>query len=160
MLILVTGSIYFTNKQLMQTILSKYPNAKFRHGGADGADKMVSKLFPSQIEKVFRPKYSGTFSEYDRKAPLKRNIEMLETEPIPDLVIAFYHGTKTGGTLFTVTEAIKRKILVKEYIQKSVNIKQLFKVIKAGLKSPDSCTDEEIILLKRYYPWMFKNKNE
>lgn len=99
-----------------------YSNVWFRHGGAKGktksqsADFLVSKYFKN-IEQVMRPQYSGTWTWEDRKAPFKRNIEMLETIPVPKLVCAFFYEKRKGGTLHQVNEAKKRNIPVVEFIQ-------------------------------------------
>lgn len=34
--------------------------------------------------------------------------------------------------------------------------RMIFKQLKAGIRSKDSLTDEEIKLLKRYYPFLFR----
>ena len=112
MKILITGSRKFTDGVLMNKVLAQYPKAKFIHGGAFGADKMVSHLFYDQVEKIFYPKYKN---QYDKYAPLRRNKEMVETKP--DLVIAFYYKEKMGGTRHTVECAKQLGIKVMEYIQ-------------------------------------------
>lgn len=114
MIILITGSRKFTDVKLMYESLLPYAhNNLFRHGGANGADKMVSVLFPERIERVFIPDWK----RYGRGAGLKRNIEMLDADPIPMSVIAFFYQTRSGGTLHTVNQAYKREIAVLEYIQ-------------------------------------------
>lgn len=121
-IVLITGSRKFTNEEIIKSALENflfnYPDAKFRHGGAIGADQMVSRLFPDHIEEVFEPEYTGKFDQYDNDAPKRRNIKMLETEPKPLFVYAFYYQFKSGGTLHTVNEARKRDIAVMEYIQR------------------------------------------
>ncbi len=99
--------------------LSKELQAKFlvRQGGAIGADFHARVLARTHreflnLERTFKPNYG----KYGRGAPLVRNIEMLETNPIPQLAIAFYDHMKTSGTQHTVKEAQKRNIKTYEYI--------------------------------------------
>lgn len=131
-LILITGSRKFTDKNLMKNaiddIIQRKKQIKIRHGGArlykkrkvvenSSADYLSSILYPNLIERVMRPQYSGNWTWEDRTAPFRRNIEMLEIAPIPDLVCAFFYLERKGGTLHQVNEAKKRNIPVKEFMQ-------------------------------------------
>ncbi len=121
-LVVICGSRTFTYQDFMLLKLqelSKELQAKFlvRQGGAIGADFHARVLARTHreflnLERTFKPNYG----KYGRGAPLVRNIEMLETNPIPQLAIAFYDHMKTSGTQHTVKEAQKRNIKTYEYI--------------------------------------------
>lgn len=78
------------------------------HGGADGADTMVDRACEDlEIRAfVFRPDYR--FAK-DRRAPILRNLRMLDDRP--NLVLAFWDG-KSRGTKMTMDEARARGIKV------------------------------------------------
>ena len=88
-----------------------------RHGGASckdaetGAELSADMLADAAARalglevEVFRPDYK----RYGRGAPLKRNDEMLDTEPLPVLVIAFQRD-ESSGTGYTISGARTRSI--------------------------------------------------
>ncbi len=118
-LIVVCGSRTFNDKEYMREKLKelsiKHGNFIIREGGAIGADLQARMICREEVwlrhDRTFRPKYS----RYGRTAPLKRNIEMIVTKPIPKLVVSFYDRVKTPGASHTVNNAKKRGIKTYEY---------------------------------------------
>jgi hypothetical protein len=109
MTVLVCGSRTFNDERAVRAALALLPRGtKIIHGGARGADKLAATVADSmgfQVEE-FLPDYS---TGRGRRAPLDRNLHMLDQNP--DLVIAFWDGRSTG-TKFTIDEARKRGIRV------------------------------------------------
>ncbi len=89
-----------------------------RHGGASAKDPKTheelsadmladsaARSFGFEVQ-VFRPNYRR---DGGRRAPLVRNDRMLDTEPVPVLVIAFWRASSTG-TSYTMEGARSRGI--------------------------------------------------
>lgn len=118
-LIVVCGSRTFNDKEYMREKLrelsKKHGNFIIREGGAIGADFQARMLCREEVwlqhDKTFNPKYS----RYGRTAPLKRNVEMLETKPVPKIVVGFNNEVVDGGTSFTIKNAKSRGIKIYEY---------------------------------------------
>ncbi len=116
--VLITGSRNYKNerkigKEILKLINEFGLEIVIRHGGALGTDNLAESIcrkFNIKTE-IIEPNYDDDIYS----APLERNIKMLEKEPIPILVLAFYNKIKKGGTLHTATEARKKNIKVKEF---------------------------------------------
>lgn len=126
-LVLVCGSRTFNNKEYMRQKLNeirrKEGNLLIREGGAIGADHQARLLCTEELwlrhDKTFKPKYS----RYGRLAPLKRNIQMLDTKPKPELVIGFHDRISDGGTAHTIRNAKQRGIKIYEFFGEKADIK-------------------------------------
>lgn len=80
------------------------------HGAAIGADAIAAEAARRHGAIVHAvPVSPGEYERYGKRAPLRRNLRMLDDRP--DLVIAFWDG-KSTGTAHTLTEARKRGIPV------------------------------------------------
>lgn len=110
MLILVCGSRTWTDVDKIKKVLLEYAKRGTRiiQGGAKGADQiaLTTAINLSMECSTFLPNYDRYPTA---KAPLMRNLEMLDQEP--DLVIAFQVG-KSRGTQHTINHARKRGIPV------------------------------------------------
>lgn len=98
---------------LKKAILKHAPNCQLLiHGGAKGADTLAEEIAKELgIEtKIVRPNYN---KYHYKAAPLKRNSEMVNEAT---KVIAYYHTSKTGGTLDAAKKAAKQNKLVAEYV--------------------------------------------
>jgi hypothetical protein len=132
MIVLLTGSRAWTDRDMMKSVMLSYPlTTLFVHGGAGGADKLCTSLalalgFPKPH--VVRPDYDYWVAKIGngaghKVAPTKRNELMLdgrikeEGQVYPDLipqeVIAFFvEPVETGGTARCVEQARLREIPV------------------------------------------------
>lgn len=130
MRIMVTGSRKWTDEQAIRMALFPWffmdEDITLVHGGAEGADqqaekaaKVLEQLVNShpyngdvtlKVE-VIRPQYRKGDYDWNKWAPKKRNLDMLDTKP--DVVLAFKLGYgRTGGTQFTIEHAQRRGIPV------------------------------------------------
>jgi len=93
------------------------PGTVIRHGGASRVDEETGAELSADMladkaartlgftVEVFRPDYK----RYGRGAPLRRNDEMLDTDPAPTLVIAFQRE-HSNGTQYTIDGGRRRRI--------------------------------------------------
>lgn len=138
MIILVTGSRSWTDKDFLLDLFEQYPrDTRFIHGGARGLDSLAH----SALLHLGFPKPHVVLPEYDYwksvagpkygslRAPRERNILMLDGRTtykgpvlpalVPELVLAFFMTEdETGGTAHCVKEARKRSIPVKKFTQR------------------------------------------
>ncbi len=73
-------------------------------GGANGIDSCAKKYAEKHNLKI--TEYLPNYSHFGRAAPIKRNIQILESA---DFVLAFWDGI-SKGTKFVISECEKRKI--------------------------------------------------
>lgn len=108
---LITGSRSWTDEDAIVRVLeSLWGDAVVVHGGAVGADQIAE-----EIALVFRLKTSVFKPDYERygaRAPLIRNIEMVDSGI--DQVFAFWDG-ESRGTAFTIARAREKGIPVTEF---------------------------------------------
>ncbi len=112
MKVLICGSRGFDDSALIRNVLSPLNATLVIHGGARGADQAGG--FVAEQLGIDQVAYPANWTKYGRSAGFRRNEQMLD-EAKPDLVLAFYAGTRTPGTAHTVAEAKKRGIEVREY---------------------------------------------
>jgi hypothetical protein len=106
MKILVCGSRSWSDGDVIERRISRLPNeAVVIHGGASGVDSIAgaSANRHGLTVQVFRPNYDAD----GRRAPLLRNLRMLDEQP--DLVLAFWDGD-SRGTAHTLINARNRGI--------------------------------------------------
>ena len=108
MVVIVTGSRKWKNKRMLHTQLTNLNPDVVVHGGAIGADSFVSEWCRSRgrVEIIMYPDYDA----YKKRAPLVRNIRMLETWPEATVVACPLPGG--SGTQHTMREARKRDMEV------------------------------------------------
>jgi hypothetical protein len=110
--VLICGTRSWDDHTTIRRVLRGLPaHTKIRHGGAPGADNIaawIAHRMGIEVEPPFKPDYK----RYGRwLAPFERNTEMLETNPVPKEVIAFWDG-RSRGTLDTICKALARNIPV------------------------------------------------
>ncbi len=90
-----------------------HPNAKWIHGGAkSGFDKQVQDFINSLTEGIEFEVFPPEYDKYSPKvAPIMRNHKMIDMKP--DLLVALWDGTKTGGTYDTIEYAKSKGIEIK-----------------------------------------------
>ena len=91
-------------------------NIIFRHGGAIGGDQYGAFVMRQLGVKIIqaRPVPQEAWAKYGKSAGNIRNEEMLDEEPIPNLVLAF-PDDNSKGTYNCFDQALKRKIPAKIY---------------------------------------------
>lgn len=77
------------------------------HGGAQGVDRIAAAW--ALVRARGATLYPADWETYGKRAGVIRNIEMLESRPVPDLVLAFWDGS-SRGTMHTIAEAQARGI--------------------------------------------------
>lgn len=132
MRIMVTGSRRWTDEKAVRAallpwfVLGSNDNVvTLVTGGAEGADQQAvraAKVLRDYINthlgghlvlnvETFRPQYRKGDDPWNQVAPLRRNDDMLDTDP--DVVIAFQLGQpERGGTRYTIRHAQARGIPV------------------------------------------------
>lgn len=108
MLILITGSRYYTNKESIENEIKKFSNDNLLiiHGGCKGADLLAEHVCKKLDIKT--KIYQANWSLGLKAGPL-RNIEMLNQKP--DLVLAFHENiSESKGTKHVISECQKRNI--------------------------------------------------
>ena len=102
----------------LEEVHKSFPEATWLCGGARGVDQSVMDfaLKENISMKVVKPDYDKYPGKY---APLARDKEMVEAA---NLVVAFYDGRNTGGTLYTMNYANKlgKRVLVFVPIDKTI----------------------------------------
>ena len=110
--VVITGSRYWEDGDLIKKALQCYNIKTLIHGGARGADSLADTVAKALNINVLV--FEAEWDKYGTKAGPIRNRKMLDQKP--DLVIAFNTDLKhSSGTLDTVREALKRNIPVKLY---------------------------------------------
>ena len=94
MLALVCGSRTWTDKERIRQVLLEENVTMVRHGAARGADSLAGQvadelLLPSEA-------MPADWDKFGRAAGAIRNQAMLDCEPKPDIVIAFWDGKSRG----------------------------------------------------------------
>lgn len=103
MRVLVCGSRYFNNKELMEDVLKQWDITTIIHGAARGADTLAAE-FGNRLSIPVTP-YPAEWGTYGRSAGPIRNTRMLR-EGRPDLVVAF-RGVNSRGTQDMIDQARK-----------------------------------------------------
>lgn len=109
MYILVCGSRYYKNRNLIEKILNEYVGFEptLIHGAATGADSLAGEVAEDFGWRTIA--IPADWKKYGKAAGPIRNSEMLDFQP--DLVISFGSGR---GTTNCVTQAKNRNIKVRE----------------------------------------------
>ena len=111
MKILICGSREFSDEHLLSTVLSGYavgPGDVVIHGAARGADVMGGRIARRRGAEVVE--FPADWKRYGKSAGYRRNEQMLDQAP--EIVLAFFAGEFTAGTMHTVRLAQKRGIEV------------------------------------------------
>lgn len=119
MKILICGSRNFIDEKPIAEVINKLPEeTTVIVGGARGADKIAENLAFARGDLIVEIFYAN-WDTYGKSAGPKRNIEMLNQNPVH--VYAFPLGNSVG-TWHTIREAEKRKIPVTVYAGKQEKI--------------------------------------
>ncbi|MEM6359971.1 MAG: SLOG family protein [Bacteroidota bacterium] len=117
MKLMITGSRKATgpeHKAALKAAIEKHGKGAtlILHGGAKGADTLAEELAQEMglPTEVIKPDYQN---HHYKAAPLKRNTLLVAKA---DKVIAYYIGTKRGGTLDAATKAADQDKLQAEYL--------------------------------------------
>jgi hypothetical protein len=112
--ILICGSRNFTNRKVIELVLSKYPKDTIViEGGAKGADTLAKELAIEMGMKI--EEYPAQWKTYHRAAGPIRNTKML-VDGTPEIVYAFYQNkAKSKGTANMVAQAREAGVKVVEY---------------------------------------------
>lgn len=108
--VIVCGGRDWIDSEVIRLALSQLPaDTVIRHGAARGADRIADEIARELGLKTWA--FVAEWDRLGRGAGRVRNLAMLDTQPIPSLVLAF--PTKASrGTWHTVREAKKRGIPV------------------------------------------------
>lgn len=113
MIVLVTGDRDYLSTPILfgklDEVHARTPITEIRNGGMTGADALSSRWAYSR--KVNTRCVGAQWGDLDSAAGPARNIEMLEMEPIPNLVVAF-PGPNSRGTWQCVKAAEGRGVEV------------------------------------------------
>lgn len=109
----VTGSRDYTDyptvADALDAIHSRTPITEIRHGAAPGADALASRW--AHARKINVNAFGAQWGTYGSNAGPVRNRRMLDTDPLPAIVLAFPTGD-SRGTWGCVREANERHIPV------------------------------------------------
>ena len=114
--IIVTGSRKLPDGELVWLALDRWDPDFVVQGGATGADTFAQQWCKAngKCSITFYPKYDESKSKvFNRRAPLVRNILMLESVPTA-MVCAFPLGQRSG-TWHTIRQAMDRRRIVRIY---------------------------------------------
>lgn len=109
MRVLVCGSRYFNDYELLEKVLDEYSISTIIEGEARGADRL-SRLYASRHEIPYQA-FPAEWNKYGRAAGPIRNTQMV-VEGKPDFVIAF-RGPNSRGTQNMINQARKAGIETK-----------------------------------------------
>lgn len=109
MKVLVCGSRYFQDYELLKGILSDCRISRIIHGAAKGADNLAGQFGREMGIPV--DEYPADWNQYGRRAGPIRNSQMLR-DGLPELVIAF-RGPNSRGTQDMINKSRKAGIPVK-----------------------------------------------
>jgi hypothetical protein len=92
----------------LNRIVILYPAQTWVHGGAKGFDEQVEKFAKNMgLRTMVIPPDYQTYG--GSAAPLKRDEEIVRNS---DMLVAMWDGRTTGGTWYTVTKAVQKRIPV------------------------------------------------
>ena len=112
MKLLVCGSRTYSDRDFMQKVIVKLDPDVVIHGACRGAD-LMAKSIARELGIPDDP-YPADWDRYDKAAGAIRNQRMLD-EGRPDMIIAFFDGERTGGTMNMVKQARRAGVPVQEY---------------------------------------------
>lgn len=102
--VIVTGSRRWTNREALWVELDRLNPTTVVHGGARGADHLAHGW--AEVRGRRAVVYFPDYQRFGRRAPLRRNIAMIEDHP--DATVAAFPLADSRGTWHTVTHATKR----------------------------------------------------
>lgn len=101
--VLVTGSRNWGDEETIRRVLAHVENMEYRgttftlrEGGAQGADCLAARIAHEMGWEVQTVK--ADWARYKNGAGLRRNIEMIKMNPVPDLCVAFIKNNSGGAT--------------------------------------------------------------
>ena len=111
MIVVVSGSRGWTDKEVIRKALLKHKPELVWEGGALGADRLAREVCQEELipYKTERAKWS----QYGKAAGVIRNAVMLDYKP--DLLLAFWDGA-SPGTQGMINEASRRGITMEVYL--------------------------------------------
>jgi hypothetical protein len=112
MILLVCGSRTYNNRRVMEQVITKLEPEKIIHGGCHGADELAHCI--ADTYGIYVEVFEANWTRYGKSAGPIRNREMLK-HGRPDLVLAFFDGNRTKGTMNMVKLATERHVPVLEY---------------------------------------------
>ena len=110
--ILVTGSRYWTNEDVIRGVLVGFDRNILIHGNCRGVDRIAGRIAKELGFRVLP--VPAKWNIYGKKAGVLRNIQMLDLlTGGKDVVLAFHEDiTSSKGTKHCVREAKKRDLYV------------------------------------------------
>ena len=112
MVLLVCGSRTYSNRRVMEQVITKIWPEKIIHGGCRGADELAHCI--ADTLDIYVQVFEADWTQYGKSAGPIRNRRMLK-QGRPDLVLAFFDGKRTRGTMNMVKLAKEVHVPVLEY---------------------------------------------
>jgi hypothetical protein len=96
----------------MEQVITKLDPEKIVHGGCRGADELAHCI--ADTHDIYVQVFEANWDRYGKSAGPIRNRKMLK-DSRPDLVLAFFDGKRTKGTMNMVKLAKEALVPVLEY---------------------------------------------
>jgi hypothetical protein len=116
MKILISGSRGWTDAEMIRSLIFFHgdANVEWLVGDARGADAIATQYLGERRGQVriFKADWRDENGTFDRRAGIRRTLEMLDE--MPGLILCFWDG-ESPGTKFTIDTALRRRLNLQVY---------------------------------------------